>query len=160
MSKMYIHYGNDHFDPDKFNQIMNLYLSNKPSGGLWASPCNAERSWYKWCKSEKFRIESFDKWFTFTLKDDAKILTIKTKQDLCELENNGFCVDKYTKIRYNLRGFYPDFEKLAKHYDAIEVYMSDTIYWGLYGWDCDSLLVLNPDCVVPDSNIEKVDYNV
>ena len=151
MSKLYIHYGSDHFDPDEFSPIKNIYLRNKPSGGLWASPYSSKRSWYDWCKSEEFRTDRLDKWFTFTLKDDAKVLTIKTELDLYELENNGFCVDKRPKMKYNLRGFYPDFEKLfIIGYDAVEVYMDDTIYWALYGWDCDSLLVLNPNCVIPN----------
>lgn len=50
-----------------------------------------------------------------------------------------------------------DFEKLAKEYDGIEVLMSEEdkldleigkgLYWELYGWDCDSLLVFNKDIV-------------
>lgn len=50
-----------------------------------------------------------------------------------------------------------DFEELAKEYDGIEVLMSEEdnldlaigegLYWELYGWDCDSLLVFNKDIV-------------
>ena len=48
-------------------------------------------------------------------------------------------------------------EELAKEYDGIEVLMSEEdnldlaigegLYWELYGWDCDSLLVFNKDIV-------------
>lgn len=42
-----------------------------------------------------------------------------------------------------------DFEEIKKEYDAIEVLISedDQLYWDLYGWDCDSLLILNKDII-------------
>ena len=40
-----------------------------------------------------------------------------------------------------------DFEELKKEYDAIEVIISDGLYYALYGWDCDSILILNKDIV-------------
>ena len=152
MSKLYVHYGSDHFDPDKFTPIKSVSFSNKPIGGLWASPCDSENSWYDF--SLGFNADRLDKWFTFTLKDDAKVLTIKTEQDLYELADAGFCVYSLNGERNHWRAFYPDFNKLCiAGYDAIEVYMTDTIYWNLYGWDVDSLLVLNPNCVKADSNV-------
>ena len=43
-----------------------------------------------------------------------------------------------------------DFEKLSKSYDVIEVNISADrdLYWELYGWDCDSILVMNPSVIV------------
>ena len=44
----------------------------------------------------------------------------------------------------------PDFEKmLADGWDAIELHLSECgeLYWALYGWDCDCILVMNPDIV-------------
>ena len=44
-----------------------------------------------------------------------------------------------------------DFEKLAEQgWDAVEVKISNDmrLYWALYGWDCDSILIMNPDVVV------------
>ena len=153
-STKYIHYGSDHFDLDEFSPITNILGYNKPSGGLWASPYNSENGWYDYCKSIDFNLDRIDKCFTFTLIDDAKVFTIKTEQDLRELENAGFCTDGLSKLRYHYKAFYPDFNKLCiAGYDAIEVYMTDTIYWNLYGWDVDSLLVLNPNCVKADSNV-------
>ena len=42
-----------------------------------------------------------------------------------------------------------DFEKLSKEYDAIEVFISkdEQLYWDLYGWDCDSILIMNSDII-------------
>ena len=43
-----------------------------------------------------------------------------------------------------------DFEKLAETYDAVEVSISSDfdLYYKLYGWDCDSIVIMNPDVVV------------
>lgn len=41
-----------------------------------------------------------------------------------------------------------DFEKmLADGIDAVEIEI-DELYYALYGWDCDSILIMNPDIVV------------
>ena len=42
-----------------------------------------------------------------------------------------------------------DFEKIAKEFGAIEVNISsdEKLYWKLYGWDCDSILIMNPNVV-------------
>lgn len=43
-----------------------------------------------------------------------------------------------------------DFEKLSRQYDAIEVLISEDnrLYELLYGWDCDSILVMNPNVII------------
>ena len=52
----------------------------------------------------------------------------------------------------------PDFEEIMSlGYDAIDYRLSDevgafafdSLYWCLYGWDCDSILILNKDIVIP-----------
>ena len=52
-----------------------------------------------------------------------------------------------------------DFEECVRQgYDAIELCWygdeykdkkADNMYFGLYGWDCDSIIILNPSVVVP-----------
>lgn len=52
-----------------------------------------------------------------------------------------------------------DFEECVRQgYDAIELCWygseykdkkADDMYFGLYGWDCDSIVILNPSVVVP-----------
>ena len=45
---------------------------------------------------------------------------------------------------------FPDFEKLVSDgVDAIEFFISDDnkLYWDLYGWDCDSILIMNPNII-------------
>ena len=42
-----------------------------------------------------------------------------------------------------------DFEKLARDYDAIEVLISNDyrLNTSLMGWDCDSIIVFNPNII-------------
>lgn len=150
MTKKYIHYGDTEFKLDKFNPITNCVCFSKPEGGLWASPCESDNNWYEWCLYNNFRIERLADSFIFTIKDNAQILSIKSRDDLVRLKQNGLCLDFSSRYPSARNEFYLDFEKLLKlGCDAIEVYIRDTIYMDLYGWDCDSLLVLNPDCIIP-----------
>lgn len=149
MSKKYIHYGATEFKLDRFVPISNRIYFNKPHGGLWASPCDSDCNWHEWCMGNDFRIERLNDYFIFTTKADTRILTIKDHNDLVRLKQNGLCLDFSSYYSSAINDFYPNFKKLLDiGYDAIEVYIRDTIYWDLYGWDCDSLLVLNPDCIV------------
>ena len=52
--------------------------------------------------------------------------------------------------------YYIDFEKcFDQGIDAIELKVfsywdnadQSILYWKLYGWDCDCILILNPDCI-------------
>ena len=46
--------------------------------------------------------------------------------------------------------FMPDFESLlADKCDAIELFLSDDheLYFKFYGWDCDCILVMNPNVI-------------
>lgn len=116
----------------------------KPIGGLWASPVGAGRSWKDWCESEQFRLSGLNKWFEFELTDDAKVLEILTGEDIRKLD--GYVGDG--KYEFYL----VDFEKMvADGYSAMLVMAGSDpeVYWKLYGWDCDTLLVLDPDCIVP-----------
>ena len=140
MKKTYIHYGNKSFENEKFIEIRNDNWV-KPIGGLWASDINAKFGWKDWCKQENFRECNIANSFKFKLKENAKILLIDNAQKLSELPK----VDMPYKTSWiNL-----DFEKIKKEYDAIEVLISldHKLYWDLYGWDCDSILIMNPKCI-------------
>ena len=43
-----------------------------------------------------------------------------------------------------------DFEALACEWDVMECSLTEypELYWSLYGWDCDCILVMNPDVIV------------
>ena len=139
---IHIHYGHKYFDGNLFMEIKNRELGFvKPYGGLWASNINAKYGWKDWCKDNRFRKCSIENSFKFKLKDNTRILRIDNADTLKELP----IVDSPYKFTWiNL-----DFEKIKNEYDAIEVLISkdQQLYWVLYGWDCDSLLILNKDCI-------------
>ena len=145
MKKTYIHYGDKLFDNKKFIEIKNDNWV-KPYGGLWASDINAKFGWKDWCKQENFRECNINNSFTFKIKDNAKILVIDSKEKLLELPKED--------TRYEYSWVNLDFEKIKKEYDAIEVLISSDhrLYWDLYGWDCDSILIMNPECIEVISN--------
>lgn len=156
--EIYRHYGNNKFDKDNFIKVTNALYSNKPKGGLWASPTkDVDLSWKEWCEQEEFKLGSLDKHFDFTLKDNAKVLTITSIKDLDPLPLRED-EDATSNVWVNL-----DFETIAKEYDAMMVYLyrdtsseeeyyktlirDNSLYYKLYGWDVDSIVVFNPDIV-------------
>ena len=146
-------YGLGDFDRVFFRKAENnkdRWPRNKPSGGLWATPVDAEFGWLDWNKSETFMAYDDDDYFEFELKPDAKVYVIKSREDVARLPqqwDNKEMVKLFGDIRMYGSEFYPDFEKIGKKYDAIEYHLNDETYWALYGWDCDSILVLNPDAI-------------
>lgn len=143
--KNYIHYGHTKFDKSVFNKIKNVDCSTKPKGGLWASDVESEHGWKEWCNENEFRDCDKENSFSFTLSDDAKILYIESVNDLESLPKGK------DKFGLNFSSWYLlDFEKLAETYDAVEVSISSDfdLYYKLYGWDCDSIVIMNPDIVV------------
>lgn len=139
----YIHYGTTEFSKDKFKEIKNERLFTKSIGGLWASRVDSEYGWKNWTEDEHFRTEVYreDNYFKFKLKDEAKVLVIDNAKQILDLPKQ--------KNEFNFSFVCLDFEKLAKEYDAIEVLISQDgkLYWDLYGWDCDSILIMNKEMV-------------
>ena len=147
MDRVYRHYGSSTFDISKFVPIRNRSeiscIATKPYGGLWASPIDSDADWYNWCLDNDFCIEELEKYFDFTLKDNSKIISIEKLSDLNQIKG---CYAT-TKNFYN--HVVINFEALVESgYDAIDFLINSETYWFLYGWDVDSLLVLNPDCIV------------
>ena len=156
----YIHYGSNKFDINKFRKIkndMNIRLP-KPFGGLWASRVDSKNGWFYWCKENEFNEDRLNEYFTFTLKDDARVLTITDEFQLTDLPkiDEGFS-EEYLEYRQYIgldSRIFPwirlDFEKLSEEYDAIEVLLSEGKYSlriELSGWDCDSIIIMNPKII-------------
>lgn len=147
--KLYVHIGSDTFDKKLFKPIKNIEHFVKPSGGLWGSPIDSAYGWEDWVKSNNFnQTLGFEKYgkarFCFKLKDTAKLLYIDKVDILKDLPQVNDDVFQIAKPFVAL-----DFESLKQNYDAIELDISadSDLYWELYGWDVDSILVLNPDVV-------------
>lgn len=152
----YIHYGSSKFHP--FFPVRNSLYFPKPNGGLWASPVDAPLSWEKWCRREHEYLESLKKYFKFTLTEDAKILHLYSANQLNELPQINFSGNSPICFK-NLMYTILDFEKIQQEYDGIELHLSEEVfpedadwsyrglYWKLYGWDCDCILILNTNVV-------------
>lgn len=141
MNEIYIHYGHKSFDNKLFDEIKNERAWVKPIGGLWASNINAKYGWRDWCEEQRFRECSIDNSFKFKLKEDSRILKIDNSDILKKLP--------IVNAPFRTSWINLDFEKIKEEYDAIEVLISEDhrLYWDLYGWDCDSLLVLNKEVI-------------
>ena len=141
MQPKYIHYGHKSFDINKFDKLQNESCFVKPLGCLWASRIDAKFGWKDWNEIEHFRECNKNNSFIFKLKNNAKVLEIKNSKDLEKLPK----VNPERLISFICL----DFEKIAKKYDAIELFISEDrkLYWDLYGWDCDSICIMNPNII-------------
>ncbi len=143
----YIHYGDDKFDINKFNKVLNRPESTKPFGGFWGSRKNAVFGWKEWCTEIDLKSKDLTKKLQFSLLENAKILVIdniKCLDNLPQNEDNHIVNKLFVTL---------DFEKLSKQYDAIEVLISEDerLYELLYGWDCDSILVINHNIIITEN---------
>ena len=154
---IYAHYGDTEYRPELFQPIQNREMVVKPHGGLWASIVGAEYSWKEWCEDNSFHTEELEKCFLFELEEAANILTIRSTQQLDGLPKAEQLFDPRMA---ELTGWvFLDFEKLARDgVDAITVdisgdgsryRVSEGLYWKLYGWDCDSTIILNKEVIRP-----------
>lgn len=115
---------------------------------MWASPVNTSMGWKDWCEEEKFRDCDENNSFKFNLKDTANVIFINSSSDLESLPKE--------KITSPTTKIYLDFESLLNSgVDAVQVNLSndhtedwsERLYYKLYGWDCDSIIIMNPDIV-------------
>lgn len=142
---MYIHYGSSCFVPQLFEPIKNVKRRAKPSGGLWAAK-DDRRGWFEFCLDMDFPSERTDTSFTFTLRKDANVLHLSNPEDLKDLPRF-----KTRQPRWLREYHWPplDFEELLRRgVDAIDVEIKN-LHDHMPTWDCDSLLVLNPNVVLP-----------
>lgn len=138
-----IHYGSNHYNDKLFKPIKNQNWV-KPSGGLWTSPIDSKWGWKDWCESENFHTNSLNKMFKLKFKPDSKVIVIDSLEDLKSLPTQSNQLYLFQK--------YLDFEKLSLVADAIwltekgqsETRLSYDI--NLYGWDCESVLIMNKNC--------------
>jgi len=135
------HYGNTEYDAKLFMPISDIPFVNKPQGGLWTSPVNSLYGWSEWSKQENFNVseEYFD------LEFDGKVLKIDSATDMdllpwIECGNSHFIT-------------FQALCALGFSYDAIHLTVKGehetriTHPRSLYGWDCETVFVMNPDSI-------------
>jgi hypothetical protein len=144
MSKKYIHYGSSEFIPEAFREIKNECFT-KPMGGLWASAKDADFGWKAWCKREDFCLSELEYSFEFELSPEARIFEI-TPENIEDLPKNKELFDGTSSTFFK----FLDFEQIKEKYDVIihDISKHPCLYWLLYGWDCDCILVLNKEVIV------------
>ena len=151
----YIHYGSNCFDRERFMPVKNRPDMIKPDGGLWASRENAKYGWYQWAKNIRNFAPSLETSFEFSLADNARILLIDNIMQLDGLPKNEKTIfsvfPALSSISASSLWTFLDFELLSESYDAIEVLISEDrrLYDQLFTWDCDSILVTNPNIIIP-----------
>lgn len=152
--RTFIHYGHNHFNPSKWVEIQNISNSTKPRGGLWACDELSKSNWKTFTQDADYGVDSYDEWFSFSLKPESKLLTISSLLDV-----EGLPTLEHTSKYASDDDVYLDFEALAKQYDVVEILASkDDLYFAFYGWDIDSILVMNKD-VIQEINFGSDDYD-
>lgn len=155
----FIVYGISSFSRKKFKEVKNIKYFCKPSGGLWASPVKSRRSWREWCLDEKFDLSDLDSYCKFRLRKGSKIYEINFTTDLLKIpykyDGRIYLFDEGKEFREQ----FIDFEKMKENgwdgiylsfYGVHEVCSHYSIGgMNLYGWDVESLLLFNYDCIVP-----------
>lgn len=140
----YIHYGSKAFNKNKFVNISNLFI--KPKGGLWASRIDSKYGWKEWNDENKFTTCLKENSFTFSLKSGANVIELFSAGDLAALP----CITE-NQLEFPIYDEYYiiDYERCIKMgIDAIEVRsISGGLYYPLYGYDCECILILNPEIV-------------
>lgn len=160
IKKVYIHRGSDEFKPEMMNPIKNEWHKPKGNTGLWASPADAEWGWLEWCEAEHYQTGPLDKFFRFTIRDQDRVFYVHDKQSTEELIRKYY-IQKSPFDEHDAESicamidktlFTPaitlDFEAMERDgWVGLEINLSEyrQLYWLLYGWDCDSIIVFSPD---------------
>lgn len=87
--------------------------------------------------------------FVFSLSERANAVRIHTLSDLDKLPQR--------KLENHADMVAIDFEKCVEQgIDAIELCtLGNGLYWALYGWDCESIIVLNKDVIEVKANANR-----
>lgn len=157
----WLHIGTHIIDKEQFKPIKNIPLFPKPDGGIWASPLQLNETyrsdWHQFCMGVWGKTMN-QKGVVFSFKRNSRFYVIDTHKDLIGLtEKTGIATDALTEqLSVFMKRSHVDFEKATKLYDVIYLtqqgqYETRTPFqnreYNLYGWDCESCLILNPDVI-------------
>lgn len=130
------HYGAAQYDPAKFAPVSDVRM-RKPRGGLWTSPVDSGYGWQQWATENEFGDLSRHFDLTFT----GNVLVIDAVEDL----------EKLVWLELTDGVDYPVFQPLASMgVDAMHLTVRGqeetrfSMPHNLYGWDCETVFVLNP----------------
>ncbi len=144
----FVHCGSSVFYPNAIKPVR-AYLSQKPEGGLWASPVETNKGWEKWRAGEMDAHYEQDQRFEWQLKPGAQVLSITTMDDV------AYLIQKYGMQMDYASGYLPDrgfgchdidWAAVAMDFDGVYydfTKLSDT----LFTWDCDSVVMFNGNMI-------------
>jgi len=143
-NKTYIHYGTTHFNPNFKGEIINNPTFTKPIAGFWASPIDADFGWKDWNDVEYFALCEEENSIRFKLHEGNKVLLIQDESDIIYVKD--YIINEYLSNRFQWCSL--DFERLLKDgIDGVEIVYNEFTSRAMYAWDCDSIVILNPDVV-------------
>lgn len=149
--KIYIHYGSDTFKPELVTKKKNNHSNAipKPDFGLWASPVETSYGW----KDFSMEGRNYSKSFKFILNEYAKVLTIRSENDILPYIEKNPLLPNIFSHRANKTTMFDtiNFDRIINDgYNAIELVITDD--WSMHGgvfnsWDCDCIVIFNPDII-------------
>ena len=128
------HYGASKYRRELFKPIENRKRWCKPLGGLWTSPIDSKYGWVDWTEEEDYGCT--DEFFDLVF--DGTVFVIDGVKDMLllpwEAPEGGVLFDQMTcdAVHLTVEG-----ERQTRY----------TRPYNLYGWDCETVLILNPDSI-------------
>jgi hypothetical protein len=145
----------ERFEPQNWHPIRNRhqYMPIKPEGGLWTAPFGEDglTSWQQWCEEEGYDGDWADRIEVIEPFPDARLVVVESLDDLLSLLD-AYSRDDVEPVVSTI--WAPlDFEKLAADYDGMWLTEGGQCRTrlsrpSLYGWDCATVLWLQPTFTV------------
>ena len=154
MSKSYT----DTSDPKPFIWNISLALPMTRSAASLMAACG-RHGWKEFCETAQYQTKHLQKHFDFTLRPNAHIHTIRTIEDLFVLpmrENPnpavyGACLPDFVMcIKLGI-----DAVELTWYEEEFRQPGSGPVGGALRSWDCDSIVILNPDIILTEDIAKK-----
>jgi hypothetical protein len=136
-----VHFGSASFERWRIKDIKNSGGINKPRGAYWCSPVDSKYGWEQWVNN------NMDQWKT-DIKHGATLDGHCLKIDSVTDYPGPLIADGYGHTTW-------DWEWLADNYGFVWLTKAglDACHDELYGWDCESIAVLNGGCVTSDDDL-------
>lgn len=165
-STTYVHYGSNTYDRGRHKKISEAQV-HKPHGGYWASNVTAEFSWRDWASREDFCEYQDSDCVRFKLAPNARVLKLETPEDIewlaaqygtkqDHIDFVGCFFGAPASLRkIGLGDIVLDWKSIAMDFDGID-YSFSKLNDTLFSWDCDSVVIFNPDiveCTNPEQDI-------
>ena len=151
--RVFVHYGTTHFDTSLFEDAYTRSFDVKPESGFWASPIDSSNNWDNWCKAENFTRNHPNVRCEFTFEPGSKVIQVSTLDDIAFLLKNyplhveSGMLPFGTYMEQGLPYLMIDYEAMAEDFDGLS-YDHSALGNILGPWDCDSVCVMNPHCML------------